>query len=116
MTKFGLWSIWLSGFLLICLSLYATRLLGSLNVETRKTSSYYQRGVATEKRSPSVTIFSAPSIFNGSVGARQALAVRSWLGLSPNINVVLFGNDPSLQSLAAAFGSRVLVESNIDFS
>ncbi|XP_010682444.2 beta-arabinofuranosyltransferase RAY1 isoform X1 [Beta vulgaris subsp. vulgaris] len=113
--KLGIWSIWLSGFLLICFSFYATKLLPSVKVEIRKPSFLHPTNLA-EKGSPSITIFSAPNPFNGSVGKRQALAVRSWLVLSPNINVVLFGNDPSLQSFASAFGSRVLVDSDIDFS
>ncbi|KAK1386916.1 hypothetical protein POM88_015094 [Heracleum sosnowskyi] len=46
----------------------------------------------------------------------QAVAVRSWLGLSSDINVVLFSQDPSVFAFAAAFGSRVSVEPNIDFT
>lgn len=65
---------------------------------------------------PKITIFSAPSAFNGSVGARQSLAIRSWLALSPRIEVVLFSQDPSVFSFAEDFGSRVLVETNIDFT
>ncbi|KNA12497.1 hypothetical protein SOVF_125280 [Spinacia oleracea] len=113
--KLGLWSIWLTGFLLICFSFYATLLLPSVRIEIRKPSFLYPRNSA-DKSNPSITLFSAPSPFNSSAGKRQALAVRSWLGLSPNINVVLFGNDTSLQSFASSFGSRVFVESDIDFS
>ncbi|XP_021746739.1 beta-arabinofuranosyltransferase RAY1-like [Chenopodium quinoa] len=113
--KLGVWSIWLSGFTLICCSFYATQFLPTVKVEFRKSSFLYPRNSA-DKNDPSITLFSAPSPFNGSVGKRQGLAVRSWLGLSPNINVVLFGNDPSIQSFASAFGSRVYVESDIDFS
>lgn len=65
---------------------------------------------------PKITIFSAPSPFNGSIGAKQSLAVRSWLALSPQITVVLFSKDPSVVSFAVPFGSRVLVEPNIDFT
>lgn len=65
---------------------------------------------------PRITIFSAPSPFNVSVGDRQSLAVRSWLALSPQITVVLFSQDPSVVSFAGPFGSRVLVEQNIDFT
>lgn len=108
--KLGLWSIWLSGFLLICLSLCATQLLSSINVGIGKS------GLVKNRANPSITIFSAPRTCNGSAGTRHALAVRSWLGLSPNINVVLFGNDPLLQTFAASFGSRVIAESDIDFS
>uniref|UniRef100_A0A803L0S4 Nucleotide-diphospho-sugar transferase domain-containing protein n=1 Tax=Chenopodium quinoa TaxID=63459 RepID=A0A803L0S4_CHEQI len=113
--KLGVWSIWLSGFTLICFSFYATQFLPTVKVEFRKSSFLYPRNSA-DMSDPTITLFSAPSPFNGSVGKRQGLAVRSWLGLSPNINVVLFGNDPSVQSFASAFGSRVYVESDIDFS
>lgn len=65
---------------------------------------------------PRITIFSAPSPFTGSNGDRQSLAVRSWLSLSPQITVVLFSQDPSVFSFAGEFGSRVLVEPNIDFT
>lgn len=65
---------------------------------------------------PTISIFTAVRPFEDSVGERQALAVRSWLRLSPNINVVLFSQDPSAVSFAGAFGSRVSVEPNIDFT
>ncbi|KAH9627219.1 hypothetical protein KSS87_020765 [Heliosperma pusillum] len=94
----------------------STKLLPSVKVEFKKPSFFPKTGVLNHKRSPSITIFSVLEHFNGSVGERQDLAVRSWLGLSPDINVVLFGNDPSLYAYASAFGSRVLVESDIDFS
>ncbi|KAL9226360.1 hypothetical protein vseg_002183 [Gypsophila vaccaria] len=114
--KFGLCSIWLYGFLLICLSIYATQLLPSVKVEFRKPGFLHRNGVSNRKANPSVTIFSVPKPFNGSVGDRQTLAVRSWLRLSPDVDVVLFSNDPSLYGFASAFGSRVRVESEIDFS
>ncbi|KAI3733432.1 hypothetical protein L6452_12875 [Arctium lappa] len=67
---------------------------------------------------PTVTIFAAARAFNGSIGSRQVLAIRSWLGLSLGIRVVLFGQDPSLFSFAGSFGhgSRVSVEPTIDFT
>lgn len=65
---------------------------------------------------PTITIFTAPRPFDGVFGERQNLAVRSWLGLSAHINVVLFSQHPSAFSFAKAFGSRVTVDPNIDFS
>lgn len=65
---------------------------------------------------PKITLFTAPGPFVGSVGERQSLAVRSWLGLSEIVNVVLFSQDPSVFSFADSCGSRVSVESNIDFT
>ncbi|KAK9751080.1 hypothetical protein RND81_02G240200 [Saponaria officinalis] len=114
--KLGIYTIWLYGLLLICLSIYATQLLPSVKIEFRNPSFLHKKGVQNIKENPSITIFSVLKTFNGSVGEKQGLAVRSWLGLSPDINVVLFGSDPSLYSFASGFGSRVLVESYIDFS
>lgn len=67
-------------------------------------------------RSPSITIFAAPRPVSSSsmVGRTQELAVRSWLALSPDVSVVLFGKHPSVFAFAAALGPRVSVESAID--
>ncbi|XP_059446879.1 uncharacterized protein LOC132178460 [Corylus avellana] len=113
-SQVGLWSIWLSGFVLISLSLYATQRLPSLRDRIKVPKLNYRP--LGDLGNPRITIFSAPSPFNGSAGARQSLAVRSWLALSPQITVVLFSQDPSVVSFADAFGSRVLVEPNIDFT
>lgn len=110
----GLWSVWLSGFVLIGLSLYSTQRLPTLKDRIRVTK--LDQEAVGDPDNPKITIFSAPSPFNGSVGARQSLAIRSWLALSPQITVVLFSQDPSAVSFAVPFGSRVLVEPNIDFT
>lgn len=110
----GLWSIWLSGFVLIVLSLYATQRLPPLREQIMKPTQSVKGLRYTGN--PRITIFSAPSPFTGSVGARQSLAVRSWLSLSLQITVVLFSQDPSVFNFAGVFGSRVLVEPNIDFT
>lgn len=69
---------------------------------------------------PNITIFAAPRpfSFDGSdpVGARQELAVRSWLGLSPNVDVVLFGQHPFISQFSGRFQNRVTAESDIDFT
>lgn len=110
----GLWSIWLSGFALIGLSFYSIqRLPPIIDQITKPTLS--QKGFR-DLGNPKITIFSAPSPFTGSLAARQSLAVRSWLALSSQITVVLFSQHPSVFSFAEAFGSRVLVEPNIDFT
>ncbi|XP_075485118.1 beta-arabinofuranosyltransferase RAY1 isoform X1 [Primulina tabacum] len=100
--KSGLWLVWLCGIFLICVSFYATLLL------PKKQKVFYD--------GPKITLFTAPRPFTGLIGERQALAVRSWLGLSENIDVVLFSQDPSVFALAESLGSRVLVEPNIDFT
>ncbi|KAL2903393.1 Beta-arabinofuranosyltransferase RAY1 [Bienertia sinuspersici] len=100
-----------------CFSFYASEFMPNVKVEIRKPNFLNSRISSADYKSiPKISLFSAPSLVNGSFGKRQALAVRSWLGLSPNIDVVLFGNHPSLHSFASSFGSRVQVESNIDFS
>ncbi|XP_019166599.1 PREDICTED: uncharacterized protein LOC109162332 [Ipomoea nil] len=109
----GLWLIWAFGFLLIGVSLYATQLLPSSSLKYHHTKNLL--GDLGEI-GPKITIFTAPRPFDGVVGETQNLAVRSWLGLSPHINVVLFTQHPSAFSFAKPFGSRVTVQPNIDFS
>ncbi|KAJ1396698.1 hypothetical protein SESBI_32370 [Sesbania bispinosa] len=109
-----LWSIWLSGFVLIILSLYATQRLPSLKDHIR--TSKLNKNASLDSKSLSITIFTAPKPFTGSTGTRQTLAVRSWLALSPYVTVVLYSQHPSVASFAGAFDSRVLVDTNIDFT
>ncbi|XP_058195157.1 beta-arabinofuranosyltransferase RAY1 [Rhododendron vialii] len=115
--QMGLWSIWLSGILLIALSFYATQKLpSSIKDQIKNTQMIFPRG-RSNSGTPTITIFTAPSPpLSGSVGARQVQAIRSWIGLSPNITVVLFTQDPSVISFAGQFGSRVSAEPDIDFT
>ncbi|KAF5746564.1 hypothetical protein HS088_TW06G00735 [Tripterygium wilfordii] len=106
----GPWSIWLSGFFLIALSLHAIQLLPSLHNHINTSEFTHNLGA------PRITIFSAPDPFTAPAFARQTLAVRSWLAVSPQITVVLFSQDPSVVSFAGMYGSRVVVEPNIDFT
>lgn len=103
-------SIWISGFLWIGVSLYATQRLSQTLKLNLNGGSY------GDLVNPRITIFTAPSPFTGSDGDKQSLALRSWLALSPQITVVLFSKDPSVSSFASSFGSRVFVDSNIDFT
>ncbi|XVE85155.1 hypothetical protein DITRI_Ditri17bG0069000 [Diplodiscus trichospermus] len=108
--QIGLWSVWVSGILLIALSLYATqRLPLSMN-------PIFNHGSFGDLDTPKITIFTAPAPFTGSLGTKQSLAIRSWLALSPQITVVLFTQHPSAACFATSFGSRVLVEPDIDFT
>ncbi|KAJ0972437.1 hypothetical protein J5N97_020396 [Dioscorea zingiberensis] len=82
-----------------------------------------QRSCLDGEKMGRITIFSAPKPFlvsanNGVdlVGDRQELAVRSWLALSPDVAVVLFGRHASIFAFAAKLGPRVSVESAIDFT
>jgi len=104
----GLWWVWVYGFLLIGLSLYATQRLPSFKLT--RPQNFNHKGLSP----PTITIFSAPTDpFAASADPKQSLAIRSWLALSPQIIVVLFTQHPSF---ASAFGSRVLVDSTIDFT
>lgn len=110
----GLWSIWLSGLVLIALSLYATQSLPSFKDRFVKPKLRYR--AFGDRRNPSVSIFSAPRSFTGNIGVRQSLAIRSWLALSPQITVVLFSQDLSVAAYARSLSSRVYVDSDIDFT
>lgn len=110
--KIGLLLIWLYGLVLILISFYATTQIlqiSSINEQIKNLSNSV---------GPTVTIFAAANPFNGSIGSKQSLAVKSWLGLSQNIRVVLFSQHPSVFSFAGSFGSgsRVSVEPDIDFT
>ncbi|KAI3730877.1 hypothetical protein L1987_62056 [Smallanthus sonchifolius] len=110
--KIGLLMVWLCGFALISISFYAsTQILPSSSIKEQIKDLDSSVG-------PTVTIFAAARPFIGSIGSRQSLAIRSWLGLSQDIRVVLFSQDPSVFSFADSFGpdSRVSVEPNIDYT
>ncbi|EPS69405.1 hypothetical protein M569_05360, partial [Genlisea aurea] len=104
----GLWLVWFWGFFLIWVSLYSIRKL------SEETAMRTQKGVVSQEFS--ITIFAGPRPFKGSIGERQAVALRSWLGLSETITVILFSKDPSVFSFAGSFAPRVTVEANIDFT
>ncbi|XP_022733479.1 beta-arabinofuranosyltransferase RAY1-like isoform X2 [Durio zibethinus] len=108
--QIGLWSVWVSGILLIALSLYATQRL------PLSKNPIFNHGSSSDLGTPKITIFTAPTPFTGSLGTKQSLAILSWLALSPQITVILFSQHPSASSFATAFGSRVLVEPDIDFT
>ncbi|XP_057774488.1 beta-arabinofuranosyltransferase RAY1 [Salvia miltiorrhiza] len=111
----GLWLVWMCGFFLIGVSFYGTQMLKEqIKIKIKKPGV---SGVGFDDLSiPIITIFTAPRPFIGSIGERQSLAVRSWLGLSENINVVLCSQDPSVFSFAGSIGSRISVETKIDFT
>ncbi|RHN41615.1 putative fucosylgalactoside 3-alpha-galactosyltransferase [Medicago truncatula] len=111
-----LWSIWLSGFVLILLSLYATQRLPSINKDHTSIFKLNKNDVL-DSRYLSITIFTAPKPFMDSTGTRQTLAVRSWLALSPHVTVVLFSQHPSVASFASSFDSGLVsVDNDIDFT
>ncbi|KAL5998255.1 hypothetical protein ACLOJK_009193 [Asimina triloba] len=84
------------------------RLPSSLRDHIKKPKVAAHRGLG-DSSTPSITIFSAPSPFAGEVGAKQVFAIRSWLSLSPNVVVVLFGQDPSIVQFGASIGSRTIL-------
>ncbi|KAK9063484.1 hypothetical protein SSX86_017354 [Deinandra increscens subsp. villosa] len=110
--KIGLLMVWLCGFVLISISFYAS------NQMLPPSSIKEQIKNPSNSVGPTVTIFAAARPFIGLIGSRQSLAVRSWLGLSQDIRVILFSQDPSVFSFADSFGpdSRVSVEPHIDYT
>ncbi|CAA7022396.1 unnamed protein product [Microthlaspi erraticum] len=114
----GLLTVWLSGFLLIALSFYGTQLLSSSSLDDRFRFSSFSR----DPVSPKITIFTALSVSSFEEDHSQALLViRSWLALSSQIKVVIFTQHNSSSSSAASsfadkFGSRLLLDSTIDFT
>ncbi|CAN1795141.1 Beta-arabinofuranosyltransferase RAY1 [Linum perenne] len=113
-SRASLWWIWLYGSFLIVISLYATRKLPPSVQEVINRRPASSIG-PTHQPDPTITIFSA--ITHYPIGQRQRLAVRSWLGLSNQITVVLFTQEhhPSVVAFASGFGSRVSVDSAVDF-
>ncbi len=53
---------------------------------------------------PLVTLFSAPKPFQGHIDLIQRNALRSWLALGPQVEVLLVGDEPGLAEVAAEFG------------
>ncbi|KFK41477.1 hypothetical protein AALP_AA2G135900 [Arabis alpina] len=108
----GLLSVWLSGFLLIALSFYGTLLLSPSSLNDR--SLFSRVSIA-----PRITIFTA---LNVEEDTQQALlCIRSWLALSSQVTVVLFtqhipSSSSSSSSFTDKFGSRLLLDSTIDFT
>jgi hypothetical protein len=53
---------------------------------------------------PLLTIFAIPKPFDGLTAVHQANAVRSWLHLGDDVDVVLCGDDPGVRESARSFG------------
>lgn len=102
---------WICGFFLITASFYSL-----LDQKQQQQKLLYDN----DGGYPSITIYAAPRPFSSDkldlVRARQELAMRSWLALSPDVHVVLFGQHPSIVAFAGTLGPRVTVESDIDFT
>ncbi|KAK6930961.1 PADRE domain [Dillenia turbinata] len=112
--QMGLCYVWVFGFLLIIVSLYLTQSLPSLTDQIKSSRIHFK--VSHVSSSLRITIFSTTEPFVGLDGLRQVLAIRSWLALSAKVNVVLFTQDSSLNSLATQLSPRVSFESDIDFT
>ncbi|XP_019703111.1 beta-arabinofuranosyltransferase RAY1 [Elaeis guineensis] len=102
---------WICGFFLITASFYFL-----LDQQQHQQQPLYN----DDGCFPSITIYAAPRPFSSGkldlIRARQELAVRSWLALSLDVHVVLFGQHPSIVAFAGTLGPRVTVESDIDFT
>ncbi|MFC2035001.1 hypothetical protein ACFLUJ_02635 [Chloroflexota bacterium] len=53
-----------------------------------------------------LTIFTAPKPFYGHIGVIQTNAIRSWLLLRPECEVILFGDEEGIAEVATKFGIR----------
>jgi hypothetical protein len=56
------------------------------------------------------TIFTIPKAFSGQAGVAQRNAVRSWLALRPECEIILFGDDPGVAACAQELGVRHVPE------
>jgi len=57
-----------------------------------------------------LTIFSTPKPFRNHIGVIQTNAIQSWVLLSPQCEVILFGNEEGTDKIVAQFGIRHIPE------
>ena len=50
-----------------------------------------------------LTIFTIPKPFIGHIGVIQRNAIKSWLNLVPECEIILFGDEPGIQEIAQEF-------------
>lgn len=53
-----------------------------------------------------LTIFATPKPFDGHINVIQRNALQSWLRLDPNVEIILFGDEPGAAEICAEFGLR----------
>jgi hypothetical protein len=53
-----------------------------------------------------LTVFSIPKAFTGHIGVIQRNAIRSWMMLHPEVEILLFGSDEGTAETAREFGLR----------
>ncbi len=53
-----------------------------------------------------LTVFSIPKAFTGHIGVIQRNAIRSWMMLHPEVEIILFGSDEGTAETAREFGLR----------
>ncbi|CAM8878516.1 unnamed protein product [Rhodiola kirilowii] len=118
--KYAIWSVWLSGVLLMCLSFYMISNISSTFEFSKKSTPGFidfNLGFEDEIRvAPIIHIFTSPDPFSNDVWFKMALSVSSWIQLSENVSVVLFSRDVYVHTFTDEFGSRVTVDPNVDFS
>jgi hypothetical protein len=51
-----------------------------------------------------LTIFTIPKPFTGHIGVIQRNAIKTWLHLVPECEIILFGDEPGIQEIAQEFG------------
>jgi hypothetical protein len=55
-----------------------------------------------------LTLFTAPKPFQGHIGTIQANAIRSWIALGADVEILLVGDDPGVAEAASEFSVRHL--------
>jgi hypothetical protein len=55
-----------------------------------------------------LTLFTAPKPFRGHIGVIQTNAIRSWIALAPDVEVLLVGDEPGVQEAAEAHSIRCI--------
>ena len=73
--------------------------------EPSKKRPHTATGSAAPKlERPLLTIFALPKAFTGHIGLIQNNALASWVALAPDVEVILFGDDPGAAEAAAKHG------------
>ncbi|CAM6097142.1 unnamed protein product [Calypogeia fissa] len=111
-----LFLLWVAGACAVATSIFAIHVLTVHVVqgleeefETENASMPYQEQLT-------VTIYTAPAPFEGSLGILQAKAIMSWLRLDPCPSIVLLGEHSSLHGFASKLAPNVTVDTDLDFT
>jgi hypothetical protein len=57
-----------------------------------------------------ITILSSPKAFSGNVGQNQIIAIKSWLRVHPEIEVILYGRSEGAEEVCSQLGIRYVTD------